>query len=301
MDGKQITGNVFDVQRFCVHDGPGIRTTVFFKGCPLRCAWCHNPESQKSEPQLAFYAHKCMNCGGCAAVCPQKCHLTDGERHSFHHTSCVACGECTAMCPTDALELLGRQVTVEALMAETVRDRNFYKNSGGGLTVSGGEPLAQPEFLIELLKAAKAEGLHTCIETCGFASEQTVRAVAPYTDLFLFDLKETDESNHRSFTGVPLKPILRSLYLLDSLGAKTVLRCPIIPGYNARDSHAKEIARIADSLKNLQDVEVMAYHTLGRSKYEALGMDDPTSELDAMNETLKSEFLAAINRYRKIN
>ena len=305
-----MEGNIFDIQRFCVHDGPGIRTTVFFKGCPLRCIWCHNPESQKREVSLAYYENKCISCGACVLACQNKLHSFEEEKHIFSRygcdenddyackstvSACVKCGKCASACPAGALELLGRKVSVSEVMGEVVRDKTFYKNSGGGMTVSGGEPLMQEQFLIELLKSAKEQGIHTCIETCGFASTETVRKVAKYTDIFLFDIKETDDDRHKELTGVPFAPIKENLMLLNSLGAKIVLRCPLIPDVNTREQHLEGIARIASSLDNLLEVNVMAYHLLGNGKYDALGMENKMLGHDAMTAEQKQECIDKIS------
>ena len=290
-----MNGNIFDIQRFCVHDGPGIRTTVFFKGCPLRCIWCHNPESQKKDVSLAFYGDKCVNCGACAEVCPSVAHIFEDGKHVLKRSGCVHCGKCASVCSREAIELLGRTESVSDILKEVLRDRVFYKNSGGGLTVSGGEPLMQSEFLIELLKAARAEGIHTCIETCGFASPDTIRAVAEYTDIFLFDIKETNDARHKELTGVPFTPIKENLRLINSLGAKIVLRCPLVPNLNTRTEHLDGIARIACEIDNLLEVNVMAYHLLGNGKYDALGMENKMNGEPAMTAEQKKECIDAIS------
>ena len=283
-----MNGNIFDIQRFSVHDGPGIRTTVFFKGCPLRCVWCHNPESQKTAPALAYYGDKCIGCGACADVCKEGCHTLIDGIHSFDRTGCTVCGECATACATRSVELLGKRVTSDEVIKEVMRDALFYKTSGGGLTVSGGEPLMQGEFLIELLTAAKEKGIHVCIETCGFSNTETVKAVAPLTNIFLFDIKETDEMRHRELTGAPLTPILENLRLLDSLGSKIVLRCPLVPEMNVRDGHLRGIAELCASLKNVSEINVMAYHTLGSAKYEALSMPDGMKGIPPMSDEAKN-------------
>ena len=290
-----MEGNIFDIQRFCVHDGPGIRTTVFFKGCPLRCIWCHNPESQKKGVSLAYYEAKCVSCGACVKACPQGCHVFDGEKHVFRRYGCNHCGKCASACSYGAIELLGRKESVSQILGEVIRDKIFYKNSGGGMTVSGGEPLMQGDFLIELLKSAKAQGIHTCIETCGFASKETVAEVAKYTDIFLFDIKETDDERHTALTGVPFTPIKENLMLLNSLGAKIILRCPLVPEVNVRDGHIEGIARIATDIDNLLEVNVIAYHLLGNGKYDALDMENKMLGHAAMTDEQKKECIGKIS------
>ncbi len=290
-----MEGNIFDIQRFCVHDGPGIRTTVFFKGCPLRCIWCHNPESQKAEVSIAYYSDKCASCGACAAVCDQNKHTMVNGKHIFNRTGCIRCGKCKEACLNGAIEILGRRESAEQILSEVIRDRIFYKNSGGGLTVSGGEPFAQAEFLTELLRSAKEKGIHTCIETCGYAKPEKVAEVAKYTDIFLFDIKETDDARHTELTGVPFTPIKENLMLLNSLGAKIVLRCPLVPDINTRDEHYTEIARLAAALDNLLEVNVMAYHLLGNGKYDALEMENKMLGHSAMTPEQKEECIKAIS------
>ena len=295
-----MNGNIFDIQRFCVHDGPGIRTTVFFKGCPLRCVWCHNPESQKSAVNIAYYGNKCILCGECADVCQNGCHAftvleaTSVPAHVFDRKNCASCGACAEKCSVKAIEKLGKSVSADEVISEVIRDALFYKNSGGGLTVSGGEPLMQADFLAEILTRAKKKGIHTCIETCGFASTETVKKIAPLTDLFLFDIKETDSEKHKLFTGVPLEPIIENLRLIESLGVSTVLRCPIIPEKNLRDGHLRGIAELCASLKNVTEINVMAYHTLGSAKYDALSMPDEMKDIPPMSDEIKKDCIKKI-------
>lgn len=286
-------GNIFDIQRFSVHDGPGIRTTVFMKGCPLRCLWCHNPESQPKERSIAYRTEKCVGCGACATVCEH--HKFADGKHTYNRTECLRCGKCTEKCNFDALEAFGREATADEVLSEVLRDKTFYKTSGGGVTFSGGEPFYQSEFLLEMLKKAKAEGLHTCIETCGFTASSAIKEALPYVDLFLFDFKESAPERHKALTGVPLEPILNNLRLIDENGGKTVLRCPIIPSVNLSDEHLDGIAKLAASLTNLTEVNVMAYHTLGNGKYTALDMHNPLPDLPAMTDAKKKECIAKIS------
>ena len=265
------TGTIFDIQRFSLHDGPGIRTTVFFKGCPLHCLWCHNPESQDFLPEISYNPTTCITCGACVAVCPLGCHTMDDARHGFDRTHCTRCGRCADACCTGALVQIGRLATVEEVLADVLRDKPFYDTSGGGLTLSGGEPLAQPAFAAALLAAAKANGLHTAVETSGSIPFAVFAAVLATVDLFLYDIKETDSDAHLRFTGGNLDAILANLHQLDHAGAAIRLRCPIIPGLNDRDTHFEELARIAGSLQNVQGIDLIPYHPLGTGKTEHLG------------------------------
>ena len=278
-------GIVFNIQRFSVNDGPGIRTTVFLKGCPLRCRWCHNPESARHAPEMMYAEEKCAVCGRCVPRCPLGCHrIGVGGIHLFARADCRGCGECVpAGC--EALELCGREMSVQEVLAEVLRDRVYYDHSGGGMTVSGGEPTADLPFTESLLRAAKEAGIRTALETCGYADEEAFRRLLPLTDLFLFDYKETDPEKHRQFTGVDNARILANLRMLSGAGASIVLRCPLIPGYNDRPEHLAGIAAIADELPGILRVELEPYHALGSGKaarvgreYECSGVPDPTKE-----------------------
>jgi pyruvate formate lyase activating enzyme len=271
-----MTGMVFDIQKFSIHDGPGIRTTVFLKGCPLRCLWCHNPESQESGLEISLIPSKCIGCGYCFKACPLSNHVMEasGER-IFHRARCQRCGICAEKCYAGAIELIGREMSVEEVLADVEKDRPFYETSGGGMTLSGGEPLFQFDFTRALLREAKRRELHTCIETCGFAPFELLEQLVPFVDLFLYDCKETDPVRHREYTGVPREVIVENLVRLDRLGAKTVLRCPIVPGLNARDDHLAGIAALANRLDNIREVHIMPYNPLGKSKHERFGKDSP--------------------------
>jgi len=273
---------VFDIQRLSVHDGPGIRTTVFLKGCPLRCVWCHNPESQSFTRSMGLSKEKCTLCGECAMVCDA--HKLSADGHVLDRSACIACGKCADACLNGAILSSGREATVEEVMADVLRDRIFYKNSGGGVTFSGGEPLSQPAFLKSLLRAAKEAGLHTCVDTSGYGSSESIRAIAPDTDLFLFDWKESDNEKHLQFTGVSNEPIKQNLELLCELGAKVILRCPIIPGLNDTESHLKGIAELAAQHSCITAVNIMAFHKLGDGKYTAFSMENGTKDIPQMEK-----------------
>jgi glycyl-radical enzyme activating protein len=259
-----MKGMVFNVQRFCLHDGPGIRTTVFLKGCPLNCAWCHNPEGLGARPQLMLDRSKCLCCGACAAVCGRH-RIADGA-HTLMREGCIACGRCVQACRAGALEIAGYEADVEDIMAVVRRDKPFYGRGGGGLTISGGEPAAQPEFARALAHAAHSEGIGVCVETSGFCSKKTFLELAECVDIFLFDIKETDPERHRAFTGQYNAPILDNLRALNELGRQIVLRCPLIPGFNDRAEHFRAVAGLANELECVLRVEVEPYHPLGESK-----------------------------------
>ena len=266
-----MIGRIFEIQRFSIHDGPGIRTTVFLKGCPLKCRWCHNPEGISPKPHLSFLPDKCIGCGYCLKACRRHGHKMVEGRHVLDRDVCEVCGACTRECYAGALELVGRDVTVVEVLDEVMRDKPFYQTSGGGLTLSGGEPLMQFEFTEALLKGAKAEGIHGCIETSGFADFSRFERLLPLVDLFLYDIKDMDEARHIQFTGVSNDLILRNVKALHDRGAKVRLRLPIIPGWNDRDDHFQGVAGLAKAMPNLEGVQIMPYHVLGISKLDRMG------------------------------
>ena len=247
-----MIGTVFDIQRFSIHDGPGIRTTVFLKGCTLRCVWCHNPESQLSQPQLAFYTHKCISCGRCENIC-KKAFTSD----------CTACGKCAESCPAGAREILGREESAENILSIVVRDKAYYKTSGGGVTLSGGEPLLQADFATEILRLCKENDISTAIETAGNVPWENFLKVLPYCDLFLYDIKAIDEEKHKLLTGASNKLILENAEKLRALGKNILFRTPVVPGYN--DDQLEKISAFCG--KNL---ELLSYHEIGKGKYESL-------------------------------
>jgi len=264
------TAVIFDIEKFAVHDGPGIRTVVFIKGCPLHCRWCHNPESQSFEPELLFDPGKCTLCGKCAAVCPEHCHTLAEDKHTFDRAKCRHCGLCAEHCPTEALISVGRKMSVNEVMAEVMKDEVFYRNSSGGITLSGGEPLANFEFSSYLLKAAKEAGIHTAIETSGFAPWDRIRELLPLVDLWLWDVKTIPEK-HEKLTGVPAEPILENLKRINQSCASIILRCPLVPGVNDSDAELRHIAKLANDNPHVREIDLEPYHPLGEGKSRSLG------------------------------
>jgi len=267
-----MKGIIFDIQRFALHDGPGIRTVVFLKGCPLVCKWCCNPESQKLKEQISYNKDKCNDNLDCVSVCKTGAQFSIFGYHFFNSSKCTNCGDCANACINKALKLYGRRKTSDEIIEEVLKDRGYYNNSNGGLTLSGGEPLNQFLFALEILKKAKALGLHTCIETCGFADHSKIEEIAKYTDLFLYDYKITDEKQHLKYTGVSNKKIIQNLGLLSQLNKNVVLRCVLIKGVNDNRRHFQAIADFSNKYANINKVELMLYHDYGVNKYKMLGM-----------------------------
>lgn len=262
---------VTEIQRFCMHDGPGVRTVVFLKGCPLHCAWCHNPETQRAGRELLFYPNKCIGCRLCEA-CPAGAH-SFGEGHLIDREACVVCGACADACPTRALEICGSECSVDKIISVVEKDLAFYGDSGG-ITISGGEPFMQGEAVFELLKACKTRGLSTAVETCGYADFEDIARAIPYTDLFLWDLKDTDEERHRQYTGVSNKLVFENLAKADGRGARIRLRCILVNGVNTCEEHYRKVAKVAMGLSNCEGVELIPYHAYAGTKATFLGRDD---------------------------
>lgn len=273
-----MSNMIFNIQRFSVHDGPGIRTTVFFKGCTLRCAWCHNPESISFQRQLAFYPERCIGCGACFSVCPQKAHYTDDTgTHRIDRDACNLCMRCAEACYAEALTAIGSETALESLMESILSDALYYKNSGGGVTFSGGECMAQPGFLRDALAACKAHGIHTAVDTAGNVPWSSFEMILPYTDLFLYDLKAASSAVHERLTGAGNELILQNLRKLCDAGKQIFIRIPLIPGLNDG-----ELAGMAELIKGLpvDRVEILPYHRLGEGKYASLGMEAATLRID---------------------
>jgi pyruvate formate lyase activating enzyme len=263
---------VSNVQRFCVHDGPGIRTVVFFLGCPLRCAWCQNPETLDGTPSLMINSRKCAGCAACVEACGQKAVFQNAEGSvRFDRARCTACGECVTSCYYRARELSGRSWTVDGLMKVLGRDRVVYRNSGGGVTLSGGEPLLHPAFARELLGRCRAEGIHTAVETCGAVPWSHIESVLEYTDLFLYDIKLVDPVAHAEWTGTSNTLVLENAQTLAAQGARIIPRVPLIPRVNDAEKEFRAIAAFCAALPSVTELHILPFHQVGSSKYELVG------------------------------
>lgn len=265
---SEPAGLVFNIQRFSLHDGPGIRTTIFLKGCPLSCWWCHNPESQSFHPALMHYQDRCRRCGECVTFCPNHAvSLLDGQIHISD--ACPACGQCVDVCQAGAREIAGQSYTVSELMREIEKDTVFFDESGGGVTFSGGEPLGQPRFLVTALQACRKRGIHTVVETCGHSPAAEFAVAARQADMILYDLKFVDAEKHRTYTGRDNKRILDNLAALAQSGHPTMVRIPVIPGINDAPDDLRELARFLTGI-GIRQVALLPYHQTGLSKYERL-------------------------------
>ena len=272
-----MKGNIFEIKKFAVHDGDGIRTTVFLKGCPLRCKWCHNPEGLTKAPVLSYAPQKCISCGECVFVCRYGAHTIGAGGHEYNKDLCVQCGACEDVCLGEALKLYGKAMEAQDLLPKLLEDRAFYENSGGGVTLSGGEPMMQVAFIKELLSLLKENGVSTAVDTSGYAPFSAFEEILPYTDVFLYDIKAIDEQVHIDGTGVSNRLILENVKKLDERGKKIEVRYPFIPSYN--DGEAEKIAEFLSGIKNLVKVRVLPYHNFAQSKYSYLDEEYPAAHV----------------------
>jgi len=269
------TGILFNIMRFAINDGPGIRTTIFFKGCPLHCTWCHNPESISPEPELMYHRERCTVCGACVAVCPQKAiTLVDG-RIETDRSRCRACGRCIEVCNADARSIAGRLMTVDEVMREVERDIIFYSRSGGGVTLSGGEPMDQHEFAEAILRACKERAIHTVVDTAGAVHPAFLDTIIGLVDLFLYDIKFLDKEKLLYHTGAARALLCGNLRRLIEKGARVIVRVPVIPGINDGEKEWKELATFINRTDGIEAIQLLPYHASGRQKYARLGRKDP--------------------------
>ena len=288
-----MTGTIFDIQHFCTGDGPGVRTTVFLKGCTLHCVWCHNPESQSFKPEILLNGSLCIGCGACDSVCPfgdAKTTLSKAETRAV----CASCTACAGVCPSRCLEIAGKRYKVDEVMAEVLQDEAYYRHSGGGMTLSGGEPMAQPAFSLELLKSAKAAGLHTAVETSGDGRKEDFLAAAPFTDLWLWDVKMMDATLYQELTGGELNRMLTNLEAVASTGATIRFRVLYVPEFHDREGIAEATAALLKSYLQYPS-EVIPYHLLGNAKREKLGLPEMRFQEPSISET--EEFSSKLAEY----
>lgn len=282
------SGLVFNIQRYSLHDGPGIRSTVFFKGCPLNCWWCHNPESQDRSPEVRVVESRCLRCGECFDACPQQ-----GAGPMIAEAAhCTRCGACVAACPSGAREMMGRRMTVEEVVQEVLRDRLFYDDSGGGVTISGGEPLLQPVFLRALVRSLREHSVHVAVDTCGYASQAALLSIAPDVNLFLYDLKAIDDPLHMRHTGVSNRVILDNLQRLAQVHDQIWIRVPLIPGFNSDE--LPQIAQFVSSISSIRQVHILPYHELGLHK-RTRGPEPPQDTIESPSE---QQLQAAADTFR---
>jgi pyruvate formate lyase activating enzyme len=297
-DAGDVTGVVFNIQRYSIHDGPGIRTTAFLKACPLRCLWCQNPESQIKRPEIFFVSENCKGCGACAEVCPQGAiQVIEGLARTDREV-CIGCGECTGACPNEARNLMGSIASAQEVFEELAADEIFYQRSGGGVTLSGGEPLAQPRFATEVLRLCKESSIHTALDTCGHASWETVRQVLEYVDLVLYDLKHMDPEQHERYTGVTNEVILENAKRIHQLGIPMLARVPVIPGYNdAAENMMATALFIATELGESTGVHLLPYHRLGETKHVRMEQPDRPLATEPPRDEQMEEVREAIESF----
>lgn len=293
---QQISGLIFAIQRFSLHDGPGIRTTVFLKGCPLHCLWCHNPEAIRTEPELSSCAEFCIRCGRCVEVCPERA-ISMGQSAIIDRTRCTACGECAACCPSHALEMKGTEKTVGEVLAEVLEDAPFFDASQGGVTVSGGEPLLQHVFCHALLSAVRHRGHHTAVDTSGIVAWPILEKMLPVTDLFLYDIKAVSRDLHRSLTGVDNLIIKENLGRLLQTKAQVQIRIPIIPGHNDLPDEISGIGRLLAGQSRRVEIHLLPYHTYAEDKYSRVGRTYSLSGLKPPSVGRLMEIQEALERF----
>ena len=288
---------VLSINRMTIHNGPGIRTLILFKGCPLHCLWCSTPESQKAEPEIAIYPSKCILCGQCVPVCPLNAIDLTSETISINRSLCNNCGKCAEVCPSEAIRLLGQLMTVEELLEEAKKDIVFYKHSGGGVTLSGGEPLLNPDFNKKLLRALKEEGISVGVDVCGHVPWASIEQILPYIDFFLWDIKHIDSKKHKGLTGVPNELILSNARSVSERNTPLYIRIPVIPGYNDSEENIRATCEFARGLFSVVEVDLLPLHHLGKARYESLNRAYPIANIPLIPENVLQNMEWLIESY----
>ncbi len=292
-----LKGKIFNIMKYSIHDGPGIRTTVFFKGCPLNCQWCHNPEGQGFGQELMYRIDQCVGCGKCLEICPSGATTSTDGKLGYLRNICTACGECCTVCHAGVRELVSKEMSVSEVMSEIEKDVIFYDESGGGVTFSGGEAMMQPEFLLEILKNCRKKEIHTAVETCGFVSLDSLQMISEYVDLFLYDIKLMDREKHQNLTGVPNELILSNLHWLAEHHTKVIVRVAIIPGINDDEEAIRLIGEFVTSLKWVSEIHCLPYHKAGVDKYQRLGLVYCLPDVQSPDNTRMKEIVRELEQF----
>jgi len=296
-ENKISSRNVLSIFRMTTHNGPGIRTLIQFKGCPLHCVWCSTPESQKESAELAFYSVKCIQCEKCVSVCPVNAISISNGVLSINRFTCNNCGRCAEFCYSEALKLLGKPMTVEELLEEVRKDTMFYKHSGGGVTLSGGEPLLSPSFTMQLLNALKEEGINVGVDTCGYVPWESVEPMLPYIDFFLYDIKHMSPDKHKKLTGADNKRILSNAQAVSDKNVPIYIRIPVIPGCNDSEDNITATCEFARSLPSLVEINLMPLHHLGKARYESLDRPYPIADIHAVTDDCLQKLMQLIRSF----
>lgn len=290
-------GKIINIMKYSIHDGPGIRTTVFFKGCPLNCQWCHNPESQSFGQELMYRPDRCIGCGQCLETCPNGAIVSMSGKLEYLRDQCQVCGACCKVCHAGVRELVEKTMSVSEVMAEIEKDLVFYDESGGGVTFSGGEAVMQPVFLLEMLKECRKKEIHTAVETCGYVNLEFLQTISDYVDLFMYDLKLMDSQKHQRVTGVPNERILENLSWLAEHHPKVIVRVPVIPGINDEEENLHQIGDFVASLKQVLELHLLPYHKAGVDKYQRLGLTYLLPDIQAPDHERMEQIAGILEQY----